>query len=196
MESRTLPYYTLCLTKLKGGILFSPCPSVHLSLCLSVDRIVSALYLPQYSPRADSRYVPSQWETSLQSNAVSHWLGANLASALLAGSISYLHMLSCNFRRCVACEVFFKIKKFWQILQIYNFDFVLFWLRIQYESVVLVTIGWWGGGGGGVSSERRCSSCSSYLWNSVFGYDMVHFLKSTHSRYTQRLFRVSYPQHG
>ena len=32
--------------------------------------------------RADSRFVPSQWETSLQSNTVSHWLGANLESAL------------------------------------------------------------------------------------------------------------------
>ena len=32
--------------------------------------------------RADSRLVPSQWETSLQNNAVSHWLGANLESAL------------------------------------------------------------------------------------------------------------------
>ena len=32
--------------------------------------------------RADSRLVPSQWETSLQSNAVSHWLGANLESVL------------------------------------------------------------------------------------------------------------------
>ena len=32
--------------------------------------------------RADSRFVPRQWELSLQSNAVSHWLGANLESAL------------------------------------------------------------------------------------------------------------------
>ena len=31
--------------------------------------------------RADSRLAPSQWETSLQSNVVSHWLGANLESA-------------------------------------------------------------------------------------------------------------------
>ena len=30
----------------------------------------------------DSRLAPSQWETSLQSNAVSHWLGANLDSTL------------------------------------------------------------------------------------------------------------------
>ena len=32
--------------------------------------------------RANARSSPSQWETSLQSNAVSHWLGANLESAL------------------------------------------------------------------------------------------------------------------
>ena len=33
-------------------------------------------------PKADSRFVPSQLETSLQSNAVSHWLDTNLESAL------------------------------------------------------------------------------------------------------------------
>ena len=33
--------------------------------------------------RADCRIAPSQWETSLQSNAISHWLGANLESVLL-----------------------------------------------------------------------------------------------------------------
>ena len=31
--------------------------------------------------RADSRLTSSQWETSLQSNTVSYWLGANLISA-------------------------------------------------------------------------------------------------------------------
>ena len=30
--------------------------------------------------RAESRIASSQWETSLQSNAVSHWQGANLES--------------------------------------------------------------------------------------------------------------------
>ena len=33
--------------------------------------------------RVDSRLVPSQWEMSLQSNAVSHWLGINLESDLI-----------------------------------------------------------------------------------------------------------------
>ena len=32
--------------------------------------------------RPDSRFAPSQWETLLQCNAVSHWLGANLEFAL------------------------------------------------------------------------------------------------------------------
>ena len=31
----------------------------------------------------DSRFVPSQWKTLLQSNTLSHWLGTNLESALL-----------------------------------------------------------------------------------------------------------------
>ena len=38
--------------------------------------------LTLYSPRPDSRFAPSQWETLLQSNAVSHCVGANLESAL------------------------------------------------------------------------------------------------------------------
>ena len=37
---------------------------------------------------ADSRHAPNQWEMSLQSNAVSHWLGANLKSAMVF--INYL----------------------------------------------------------------------------------------------------------
>ena len=32
--------------------------------------------------RADSRFSPSQWETALLCNDISHWLGANLESAL------------------------------------------------------------------------------------------------------------------
>ena len=43
--------------------------------------------------RADSRHARSKWETSLQSNAVSHWLGANLGSALV---ILFSHLSTCN----------------------------------------------------------------------------------------------------
>ena len=38
------------------------------------------------SDGADSWFAPSQWETSLQSNTVSHWLGKNLESALFRDS--------------------------------------------------------------------------------------------------------------
>ena len=33
---------------------------------------------------ADSRFAPSQWETALLCNDVSHWLGASLDSALMS----------------------------------------------------------------------------------------------------------------
>ena len=36
------------------------------------------------SIRADSRFAPSQWETALLCNDVSHWLGASIASALVS----------------------------------------------------------------------------------------------------------------
>ena len=35
-----------------------------------------------YCIRADSRFAPSQWETASLFNDISHWLGANLESAL------------------------------------------------------------------------------------------------------------------
>ena len=38
------------------------------------------LYMPY---RADSTFAPNKWETSLQSNAFSQWLGANLESSSL-----------------------------------------------------------------------------------------------------------------
>ena len=37
-----------------------------------------------YLSKADSRFVPNQWETALLCNDVSHWLGANLEAALLS----------------------------------------------------------------------------------------------------------------
>ena len=44
-------------------------------------------WIMSYSHRADSRLAPSQWERSLQSNTVSHWLGSNLESALHSYSV-------------------------------------------------------------------------------------------------------------
>ena len=39
---------------------------------------------------ADSRFAPNQWETELLCNDVSHWLGANLQSALFSDVLNKL----------------------------------------------------------------------------------------------------------
>ena len=60
--------------------------STHKEALWSYVIITLYMYIPTipytYWYRADSRFVPSQWEKSLQSNTVSHCLGANLESAL------------------------------------------------------------------------------------------------------------------
>ena len=139
--------YPPASTKLKGeytGITLSVCPSVpiwrrqerrskysvqlaswelrsnspKMSVCLSVDRIVSALYLQQYS--LDPFHI-----------CTSHQATSEGVSSVM--SISK-----------------FKILKFWRILKFCNFDFVFFWLGIQYDSMVWVIMRWrW------VSSESR-----------------------------------------
>ena len=65
------------------------------------DNIQDAIY------RADSRFAPSQWETALLCNDVSHWLGANLESALNAHLFpiitDYIHKQQC---RCLSGKPF------------------------------------------------------------------------------------------
>ena len=47
-------------------------------------RIIAPAMVTLSCLRADSMLAPSQWETSLQSNTVTHWLGTNLESALMS----------------------------------------------------------------------------------------------------------------
>ena len=47
------------------------------------DSTMPILSHESYCIRAYSRFVPSQWETALLCNDVSHWLGASLESVLL-----------------------------------------------------------------------------------------------------------------
>ena len=69
-----------------------------------------------------SKYVVQHASWQLRSNSPKMSVcGQNrvrsVSSTILIGSISYLCILSTNFRRCVMCNVCFKIKnlKFWQI---------------------------------------------------------------------------------
>ena len=50
----------------------------------------------------------------------------SVSSTILVGSISYLHILSSNFRRCVACNVCFKIQKIFFEFVILTWDTI--WL--------------------------------------------------------------------
>ena len=106
-------------TKLIGGY-----TGITLSVYPSVDRIVSALYLQQYS--SDPFHICTSYQAT--SEGVSHVM-----------PVSKLKNL-----------------KFWRIFKICNFDFVIFWLGIQYDSMVWVIMR-----RRGVSSERRRSSSSS-----------------------------------
>ena len=48
--------------------------------------------------RPDSRFAPSQWETALHCNDVSHWLGANLESTRYSSWDSFISVLRCEER--------------------------------------------------------------------------------------------------
>ena len=82
----------------------------------------------------------------------------SISPTFLVGSISYLYIISSNFRWCAACKVTCKFQNlnFWHSLKICNFDFVLFWLGIWCESLVWVIMG------GGISECRRSSCFRSY----------------------------------
>ena len=65
------------------------------------------------SCRADSRFAPSQWETALLCNDVSHWLGASLESAL-----SWVHTdIGCEQLRSIWYDIIpfteMKIPSYW-----------------------------------------------------------------------------------
>ena len=84
---RDLTVLLLCL-QLQTFNIEPPVVSVDaLTDGVAMSQVLHQMYVlmplqSSYSYRADSRFAPSQWEPSLHSNAVSHWLGANLESAL------------------------------------------------------------------------------------------------------------------
>ena len=82
----------------------------------------------------------------------------SVAPTVLVGSISYLYILSSNFRRCVACIVYCKISKFELLAIFLNLQLWLF-LVLTLDLIWIPSMGNHGAAGG--ISERRRSSCSS-----------------------------------
>ena len=85
--------------------------------------------------RADSRFAPSQWETTLLCNDVSHWLGASLESTLILMSINLLQ------------DCFLMPQLVWVILEP-GITEIIFWLSLLILSpafmsfYVLYNISW------------------------------------------------------
>ena len=70
------------------------------------DVIVMVLQAILTYHRADSRFAPSQWETALLCNDVSHWLGANLESVLYHDDV----------KTCLLCL------HYWHFVKGFNFS--------------------------------------------------------------------------
>ena len=71
-------------------------PSYGLALCFICGDFVPVNFI-HITHKADSRLARVQWETSLQSNALSlsHWLGANLESALIHSDFTDWYSETC-----------------------------------------------------------------------------------------------------
>ena len=65
-----------------GNVPFLACFQYYAKCCIKV--VCNRKY------RADSRLAPRQWETLLQSNTTSHWLGTNLESTLKIHYVQYI----------------------------------------------------------------------------------------------------------
>ena len=79
-----------------------------------------------------------------------------LNGGLLVSCCPSVHLSFCLWTEPCLLFIF---NDFLQIFEICNFDFVLFWLGIHYELIVLVIMGQWE-----VSSECRDSIYSRYHW--------------------------------
>ena len=67
--------------------------------------------------RAGPRLAPSQWETSLQCNDVSHWLGSNLEPALIMPDYGRKHNMP-NTRHLVVNEQLYDERNFPYLLRL------------------------------------------------------------------------------
>ena len=134
---------------------------IHVYICDNRSYMYFAMALIYYTPAQQSCWgVGVYWFHSVRPSVCPFVRPASsvrsVAPTVLVGSISYLYILSSNFKRCVACKVSCKIAKFVYLaffLKICNFDFVSFWLGIWCESLER----------GGVSECRR-SSCKPNIY--------------------------------
>ena len=73
----------------------------------STRRLVIDFYTPRFNEVERGVY----WYHLVRLSVCGQNRVRSVSSTILIGSISYLHILSSNFRRCVACNARFKIQK-------------------------------------------------------------------------------------
>ena len=78
-------YHVYCVNKLDLNSRYMWYIFVYILIMVEFTPILRGHFfdIGKIIPRADSRFAPSQWETALPCNGVSHWLGASLESALI-----------------------------------------------------------------------------------------------------------------
>ena len=76
-------YFLIILNILHPKYIYIYISYIYISyICISIYGRRQTLYFDSNGSRAASSFAPSKWETVLLCSDVSHWLGANLESAL------------------------------------------------------------------------------------------------------------------
>ena len=91
------------------------CMVTFIVLCFIVvilSVLVDSSTLPYYTPLLQRSWKGVYWFHLVRLSVCGQNRVRSISSTILIGSISYLHILSSNFRRCVPCNVCFKIQKF------------------------------------------------------------------------------------
>ena len=108
---------TLCYWPFESGIHRSPLDFFHqwpvtltMILCHDVIMDLFLLLYPPASTKLKGGILVSRRPFVCGQNRV-----RSVSSTILVRSISYLHISSSNFRRCVACKGYCKIPKFWNL---------------------------------------------------------------------------------
>ena len=98
--------------------LCTDCFNLEILLCIFVTHHISRkdCYTPRFNEVERGVYWYHLVRLSVRPSVCLSVCGQNrvrsVSSTILIGSISYLHILSSNFRRCVACNARFNIQKF------------------------------------------------------------------------------------
>ena len=83
--------------------------------------IVVLFFVFNYTPRFNEVERGVYWYHLVRLSICGQNRVRSVSSTILIGSISYLHILSSNFRRCVACNARFKIQKFEILANFFKF---------------------------------------------------------------------------